>query len=232
MLAPYEDGRDAGMPLVSEAEARRAVEAAAHGGIACVVHAIGDAAVRRALNLLEPLPRVQVPHRIEHFQCVHPDDIARAAAAGIVVSMQPAHLPGDVQLAESRWGNRARGAYALRSLLHEGTVLAFGSDVPVASLDPRPGVHAAMDRVAADGSFPLGWFPEERLGFEDAVRGFTLGNAIAGGIAGRRGRLAPGFDADLVAWEVDDAVERGVGRAFLGARALLTVVGGEVVFAA
>ena len=64
------------------------------------------------------------------------------------------------------------------------------------------------------------------------MRGFTLGNAIAGGIAGRRGRIAPGFDADLVAWEVDDAVERGVGRAFLGARALLTVVGGEVVFAA
>lgn len=232
MLAPYEDGRDAGMPLVSEAEARRAVEAAAHGGIACVVHAIGDAAVRRALSLLEQLPRVQVPHRIEHFQCVHPDDITRAAAAGIVVSMQPAHLPGDVLLAESRWGNRARGAYALRSLLREGTVLAFGSDVPVASLDPRLGVQAAMDRVAADGSFPLGWFPEERLGFEDAVRGFTLGNAIAGGIAGRRGRIAPGFDADLVAWEVDDAVERGVGRAFLGARALLTVVGGEVVFAA
>jgi predicted amidohydrolase YtcJ len=232
MLAPYEDGRDAGMPLVSEAEARRAVEAAAHGGIACVVHAIGDAAVRRALSLLEQLPRVQVPHRIEHFQCVHPDDITRAAAAGIVASMQPAHLPGDVLLAESRWGNRARGAYALRSLLREGTVLAFGSDVPVASLDPRLGVQAAMDRVAADGSFPLGWFPEERLGFEDAVRGFTLGNAIAGGIAGRRGRIAPGFDADLVAWEVDDAVDRGVGQAFLGARALLTVVGGEVVFAA
>jgi predicted amidohydrolase YtcJ len=232
MLAPYEDGRDAGMPLVPEAEARRAVDAAARGGIACTVHAIGDAAVRRALDLLEQLPRVQVPHRIEHFQCVHPDDIARAAAAGIVASMQPAHLPGDVLLAESRWGHRARGAYAFRSLLRAGTVLALGSDVPVASLDPRPGVCAAMDRAGSDGSFPAGWFPEERLGFEEAVRGFTLGNAIAGGIAGRRGRIAPGYEADLVAWEIDEAAERGVGRAFLGARALLTVVGGEAVFAA
>lgn len=232
MLAPYEDGGDAGMQLVPEAEARRAVDAAAHGGIACTVHAIGDAAVRRALDLLEPLPRTDVPHRIEHFQCVHPEDISRAAAAGIVASMQPAHLPGDVLLAESRWGRRARGAYAMRSLLRAGTVLALGSDVPVASLDPRAGICAAMDRVASDGSFPAGWFPEERLGFEEAVRGFTLGNAIAGGVAGRRGRIAPGYDADLVAWEVDDAVERGEGRAFLGARVLLTLVGGEVVFAA
>jgi predicted amidohydrolase YtcJ len=232
MLEPYEDGRDSGMPLASEAEARHAVEAAARGGIASVVHAIGDAAVRRALDLLERLPRVRVPHRIEHFQCVHPDDLARAATGGVVVSMQPAHLPGDVLAAESRWGRRTRGAYPMRTLLRSGTVLAFGSDVPVAPLDPRYGVLAAMDRVAADGSFPAGWYPEERLSFEETVRAFTLGNAIAGGVAGRRGRVAPGYDADLVAWEVDDAVERGVGQAFLGARALLTIVGGEVVHAA
>jgi len=230
MLAPYEDGRDSGMALTSAETARRAVEAAARSGISCTVHAIGDAAVRRALDLLEPLPTLAVPHRIEHFQCVHPDDIGRAAARGIVVSMQPAHLPGDVHLAEERWGNRSRGAYAARTLLEHGTVLAFGSDVPVASIDPRPGVAAAMNRVGADGRYPSGWNPAERLSFAQTLRAFTLGNAIAAGQAGHRGRLAPGYDADLVAWEVDPAVEAGDGAAFAAGRAVLTVVGGEVVF--
>jgi predicted amidohydrolase YtcJ len=233
MLAPYEDGRDSGMALATMDEARSAVQAAARGAISATVHAIGDAAVRRALDLLETLPVLAVPHRIEHFQCVHPDDLGRAAARGIAVSMQPAHLPEDVSLAEERWGVRGRGAYATKSLLRSGAILAFGSDVPVASIDPRLGVAAAMDRIAADGSFPGGWYPDERLTLEEAVRGFTLGNAIAGGNAGRRGRLAPGYDADLVAWDVDPAAEQaGEGAAFARGRAVLTVVGGEVVFSA
>jgi predicted amidohydrolase YtcJ len=230
MLEPYEDGLDCGMPLSTEAEARRAVQAAAEGGIAATVHAIGDAAVRRALDLLEPLPALEVPHRIEHFQCVHQDDLLRASARGIAVSMQPAHLPGDVPLAEERWGHRSRGAYVAKSLLLRGTVLAFGSDVPVVGLDPRMGVQAAMDRTPADGSYPSGWYPEERLTLGETIRCFTLGNAIAAGIAGRRGRLAPGYDADLVAWDVDPAAEAGEGKAFAAGRVLLTVVGGEVVF--
>lgn len=230
MLAPYEDGRDAGMPLTPEPDARRAVMAAAAGGISCTVHAIGDAAVRRALDLLSAAPGVGIPHRIEHFQCVSEADIGRAAAHGIVASMQPAHLPGDVLLAEERWGQRSRGAFACQRLLRQGTVLAFGSDVPVASIDPRAGVVAAMDRVAADGSFSAGWHAGERLGFEAVVRAYTLGNALAEGLGGRRGRLAPGADADLVAWEVDPAVERGIGSAFHEARVRLTLVGGEVVY--
>lgn len=230
MLEAYEDGRDAGMPLCSEAEARLAVEQAAAGGIACTVHAIGDAAVRRALALLESAPAVGLPHRIEHFQCVNADDLARAGQAGIVASMQPAHLPADVALAEERWGRRSRGAFAFRSLLQRGTVLAFGSDVPVVPLDPRPGVVAAMSREASDGSFAGGWQPEERLGFEEVVRAYTQGNSVAAGTADRRGRLVPGSDADLVAWAVDPAVLRDVAPAFLEARVELTVVGGEAVY--
>jgi len=229
MLDPYEDGKDRGMPITSEEVAREALETAARSGIASTVHAIGDAAVRRALDLMTGLPPASIPHRIEHLQCVHPDDLARAAAAGIVVSMQPAHLLVDIPHAERQWGPRSRGAYAFRSLLERGTTVAFGSDVPVASLDPREAVFAAMERRMLDGSPPGGWYPEERIGFEAVVRGYTQANAKAAGLTQRQGALAAGMDADLVAWQVDPALEAGEGSAFRAGRAMLTVVGGVVV---
>lgn len=230
MLEPYEGGADHGLPLADTANARRVVEAAASAGIASTIHAIGDAAVRQALDLLAPLPSAALPHRIEHFQCVHPADLGRAAAHGIVLSMQPVHLPADVALAEERWGARTSRVYPFRSLQASGAVLAFGSDVPVASPDPRQGIAAAMARVAADGSFGDGWHPGERLDFDAALRAYTVGNAIAGGVAGRRGRLAPGYDADLVVWSMDAGAARGDWLAVREAQVRLTVVAGEVVF--
>jgi len=229
MLDPYEGSRDRGMPITAEADVRVAMRLAAGAGIASTVHAIGDAAVRRALDLMSTLDRVGIPHRIEHFQCVHPADLGRAAAAGIVLSMQPAHLLTDVPLVDRHWGSRGRGAYAFRTLLREGSTLVFGSDVPVASIDPREGMFAALERRAEDGTPAGGWRPEEKLRFEDAVRAYTATPAAAEGVAHRRGTLAPRHDADLVAWEVDPAVERDDGAAFRAGRALLTVVGGEVV---
>jgi predicted amidohydrolase YtcJ len=229
MLEPYEGSRDRGMPVAGEQAAAEAMRLAAAHGIAVTAHAIGDAAVRQALDLLERLPRAAVPHRIEHFQCVHSDDLARAARAGIVASMQPAHLLTDIPLVDRHWGRRGRGAYAFRSLLQRGTAVVFGSDVPVASVDPREGVYAAMERRAADGAPRDGWRLDERLGFAEVVRAYTLEAARASGTERRLGRLAPGMEADLVAWEVDPAVERGDGAAFRAGRAALTVVGGRVV---
>jgi predicted amidohydrolase YtcJ len=229
MLRSYEGSRDRGMPLTDADEAARAMRLAAEHGIACTVHAIGDAAVRRALDLMTPLPRAALPHRIEHFQCVHPSDLARAAAAGIVASMQPAHLLTDIPLIERHWGARGAGAYPFRSLLRRGTGLVFGSDVPVASLDPREGIFAALDRTLPDGAPRGGWRPEERLTFVEAVRAYTVAAAEAAGAAARRGALAAGMDADLVAWSCDPAAERGDGGAFRVGRAELTVVGGEIV---
>ncbi|HTG48847.1 MAG TPA: amidohydrolase family protein, partial [Gemmatimonadales bacterium] len=229
MLEPYEGSRDRGMPVAGEDAAVEAMGLAARHGIAVTAHAIGDAAVRQALDLLERLPRAAVPHRIEHFQCVHPSDLARAARAGIVASMQPAHLLTDIPLVDKHWGKRGRGAYAFRSLLERGTSVVFGSDVPVASVDPREGVYAAMERRAADGAPRDGWRLEERLGFEEVVRAYTLQAARASGTDRRLGRLAAGMEADLVAWEVDPAIERGDGAAFRAGRAVLTVVGGRVV---
>ncbi|MGN6393334.1 MAG: amidohydrolase [Gemmatimonadales bacterium] len=228
MLAPYEGSHDRGMPITGEREAADAMRTAAAAGIAVAVHAIGDAAVRRALDLMTPLPSTAIPHRIEHFQCVHPADLDRAAAAGLVVSMQPAHLLTDIPLVERHWGPRGAGAYAFAGLLRRGTPMVFGSDVPVASIDPRQGLYAALERRAA-GWPSSGWRPEEKIGFEPAVRAYTTGAAHAAGQGGNAGTLAPGETADLVAWDFDAAAERGAGDAVLAGRALLTVVDGEIV---
>jgi predicted amidohydrolase YtcJ len=229
MLEPYEGSRDRGMPVTGEREAGEAMRAAAANGIAVTVHAIGDAAVRRALDLLDPLPRVALPHRIEHLQCVHPADLARAARAGVVASMQPAHLLTDIPLVDQHWGGRGQGAYAFRSLLQRGTTVVFGSDVPVASIDPREGVYAALERKALDGAPRSGWRPAQKIGFEDVVRGYTSAAARASGTARRLGALGPRREADFVAWAVDPAAERGSGEAFRSGHVVLTVVGGRVV---
>jgi predicted amidohydrolase YtcJ len=229
MLEPYAGTRDRGMPITDVEDARAAMTTAAQAGLATTVHAIGDAAVRRALDLVSTLPRLMLPHRIEHFQCVSPLDLRRAGQAGVVVSMQPAHLLTDIPLVDQHWGDRGRGAYAFRSLLNSGVHLVFGSDVPVASIDPREGVYAALERTTLEGAPAGGWHAAEKLSLPETLRAYTVGAAQAAGAAGRRGMLAPGYDADLVAWSMDPAAEQGDGQAFLAGHVMLTVVGGEVM---
>jgi predicted amidohydrolase YtcJ len=220
------------MPITALESAEEAIQLAGRSGISATVHAIGDAAVRRALDLLERAPKVGIPHRIEHFQCVHPNDLVRAGRAGIPVSMQPAHLLTDIPMVDRHWGGRGAGAYHFRSIARAGNTLVFGSDVPVASIDPRDGIRAALDRDAADGSV-RGWRREERLSLGHALTAYTAAPSYAAGTLSRRGTLAPGMDADLAAWDVDEAAERGgagAGAAFAAGHCVLTVTAGEVVF--
>ena len=227
MLEPYERTRDRGMMITDESTARGAMNLAAEHGLASVVHAIGDAAVRRGLDLMQHLPAAGVRHRIEHFQCVNSSDLDRASRSGIALSMQPAHILTDVPLAEKHWGSRSAGAYAFRTLLDRGSLLAFGSDAPVASLDPREGVYAAMERRQSETD--PSWYPDQRLDFETIVRAYTLGPAQAARVENHRGTLSPGSDADLVVWTLDD--DRAVtGAGFRKAQVTLTVVGGEPVY--
>jgi predicted amidohydrolase YtcJ len=135
---------------------------------------------------------------------LHPDDVGRLAALGIVASMQPVHATQDYEMADRYWGDRCAAAYAWRSLRDAGTVLAFGSDCPVEDLDPFLGIHAAVTRQRVDGSpGPGGWYPEQRLTVEEAVYAYTMGAARAAAMESRLGSLSPGKLADLVVLDRD-----------------------------
>src|ERR1041385_2328516 len=158
MLEPYVGSRDRGMPLTSEEEAATALRLAAAHGISATVHAIGDAAVRRALGLLEPLPRAALHHRIEHYQCEHAAVVGSHGCVGIEGATPLFEMLVVIHLAERHWGRRGQGAYAFGTLAALGSQLAFGSDAPVAPLDPRPGVFAAMDRRAPGAGRDAAWY--------------------------------------------------------------------------
>jgi len=228
---PYTGSRDHGIQVLPADEFRETVRRAANAGIASVVHAIGDAAVSLAVDVLsDPAARgPALPHRIEHVQLCPPERFAGLGTGGIIASVQPCHLITDWRAAERHWGiERCRGAYAFRSLRDGGAVLAFGSDAPVEPVDPRRGLFAAVARQDLDGQPADGWFPAERLSPADALRAYTAGPAFAAGVAGFLGTLAPGAAADFVAWD-EDPLELDA-PALLRLRCLATAVGGAVVW--
>ncbi len=228
MIDPYDgEPENLGIPAHSCAELEALIRRAAENGFACAVHAIGDRANRVVLDALERIDQrgsgVQIeqqssaryrspniPHRIEHAQLLHPHDLPRFAKSGIVASMQPIHATQDMEMADRYWGKRSAFAYAWRALLNHHTVLAFGSDSPVEELSPFAGLYAAVSRRRrSDGApGPNGWYPEQRLTATEAVYAYTMGPALAAGMAHRLGSLSPGKLADLVVldqdlWEVE-----------------------------
>jgi predicted amidohydrolase YtcJ len=231
MRQPYEGGAadDLGIRTLEPDDFRQNVRRAATAGIASTVHAIGDAAVELAIDVLGGTERPRaMPHRIEHVQLCPPELWERAGRSGVVGSMQPVHVMTDIPAAERHWGHeRSRGAYPFAPLRRAGMTLAFGSDVPVESCDPRLGLFSAVRRVGWDGAPAEGWWMENAVTAEQALRAYTEGPAVAAGLEDRQGRLLPGYDADLVAWDVDPLMaEPDVVREM---RCLLTMVGGEVV---
>jgi len=209
MLEPFADG-GSGMPLTPMGELAGAIALAHQHGIATATHAIGDRAIRELLDVHTEILGSQsegikpvIPHRIEHVQHGHPTDLSRMAGLGLVASVQPIHATDDYQMIDKACGERAKWAYAFRDLLDAGTVLAFGSDCPVASPNPFWGIHAAVTRQRRDGSPEGGWYPAQRLSVEEAVWGYTMGAAIASGQQERQGSLSPGKFADLVVLDRD-----------------------------
>jgi predicted amidohydrolase YtcJ len=233
MLAPFEGSAgNRGILTVPEDEIAAAVELAARNGIASAIHAIGDRANRVVLDAFEATREVWEPlglrQRIEHAQVLHPQDLPRFAALDVIASVQPIHCTQDMDLVDQLWGTRGRYAYAFRSLLESGARLAFGSDAPVETPDPLAGLYAAVARRRPDGRPHDGWYPEERLTVEDAVRAYTVGAAYAAGLESRGGSLSADKFADFV--ELSQDVLTSPAEAILETRVTHTVVGGRLVF--
>ena len=188
-----------GVEITSRPELEEIILRAAEAGWPLAVHAIGDRANRNALDAFEATRHAWQPrglrHRIEHAQCLDPADVPRFAEIGVACSIQLSHAASDRDLAERYWGDRADGAYAFRSLWDSGAVVANGSDAPVEELDPLAGVIAGVRRTIDERP---GWRIDEALTVEQALIASTVTPAWLAGDERRRGKLLPGFLADLV----------------------------------
>jgi predicted amidohydrolase YtcJ len=180
------------------------IRAAAAAGWPVGVHAIGDRANREALDAFEATRDLWEPlglrQRIEHAQCVDPADLPRFAELGVACSVQFSHAPSDRDLADRFWSDRLDGTYAFRTLLQSGAVVANGSDAPVEELDPLAGIVAGVRRTIDDRP---PWRPEQALTVEEAIHASTVAPAWLAGDERRRGKLLPGFLADLVVLDRD-----------------------------
>ncbi len=228
LLAPYEgDACCRGVATLTPQAARDHVLRAARAGLPSCLHAIGDAAVRTALDVLAG---VRAPdgralrHRVEHAQLVDDADLPRFAREGVVASAQPVHLLEDAPLARSAWGARTRSAFPLRRLADAGTRIALGSDSPIESFDVLLGLRAAVERTARDGSVLHG---DEALTPAEALDGYTSGAAWAAGADHEHGALRRGLRGSLSVLSADVVAHPAALR---DAVVALTVVEGDVVF--
>ncbi len=202
-------------------------------GLQVAIHAIGDKANHTILDIMEKVIAGDGERdrrwRVEHAQHLLPEDIERFARLGIIASVQPYHAIDDGRWAESKIGReRCRATYAFQSLLEGGTVLACGSDWTVAPLDPISGIYAAVTRRTLDGKHPEGWFPEQKISLEEAIKGYTLNGAFAEFSEASKGSIEAGKLADLV------ALTRNIfavsPEEIVDAKVKMTIFNGEIVY--
>jgi predicted amidohydrolase YtcJ len=202
-------------------------------GLQVTVHAIGDKANHIMLDLYEEVMEKNGERdrrwRIEHAQHLIPEDFARFEKLGVIASVQPYHAIDDGRWAEKKIGReRLRSMYAFQSLLKSGAVLACGSDWTVAPLNPLTGIYAAVSRRTLDGKNPDGWFPEEKISLEEAIKGYTLNPAYAEFAEHLKGSLEEGKWADIVI--LDQNLFEMPPEKILDTRVIMTVLDGEIVY--
>ena len=193
-----------GVEITSREGLEHFIRRAAHAGFPIAVHAIGDLANREALDAFEATREEWQPlglrQRIEHAQLLAPDDVPRFAELGVAASVQFSLAPSDRDLADRFWGGTASEPYAFRSLLDAGVVLANGSDAPIEELDPLEGIRAGVLRTLDERE---AWRAEQALTAEQALHATTVAPAWLARDERRRGKLVPGFLADLVVLDRD-----------------------------
>jgi predicted amidohydrolase YtcJ len=242
MLAPYEgmqaDQEGAcGYPQWEAGELAAAVQVADARGWQVQIHAIGDGAVRTALDAFGQAAASNQPrdrrHRIEHIETIDAGDIPRFGSQGVVASMQPYHAdpqPAQLDSYQSKIGPaRASRGWPWNSIRRAGGRLAFGSDWPIVSFDPFLGLNSAVNRTTKDGRPPGGWLPHERLSLADALAGYTSGSAWAAHEDDIKGTLEAGMLADVVV--IDRDLLAAPTSAIVDASVRATIVGGQLVYA-
>ena len=234
LLDPYaDDAQNNGLLVMQPTWIESVSERALRSGWQVATHAIGDRANRLVLDAysaaLKAVPTADHRFRIEHAQIIHHDDIGRFASLGVIPSMQASHQTSDMYWAGNRLGaERLRGAYAWRSLLATGVIIPNGSDFPVEMVNPLLSFHAAIARQDAD-DFPAGgWYPEQRMTREEALRSMTIWPARASFQEQVLGSLTAGKYADFVL--LDQDIMRVAPELVLRTRVLQTWVGGAKVY--
>jgi len=214
MLEPYVGQPDNyGIRVTDYEEMHELTQLASRAGLPTAIHAIGDRAVREVLNIFEAVRQDEaqrgiapsaLPHRVEHVQLIHPDDLDRFRQLNLIASMQPIHATSDYEAADALWGERALYAYNAREQLRRGVTVAFGSDAPIEPFNPWTGIFAAVTRRRPNG-LPTreGWYPQLRLTVDEAIHGYTMGAAQAVGLQDRQGKLSTNYYADLMVLDRD-----------------------------
>ena len=240
LLEPYEaddpagppPGGPRGMPVRTAEQLAEIATRAAEAGIASEIHAIGDGAVRTVLDVIEGLPAVPgAMHRVEHAQLVDPADIPRFGALGIPASVQPSHLLSDAEAMRTSWGARSATAFPLAALDAGGALLPFGTDAPVESADPWPGLAAAVTRRGTGWPADEAFYPEQAIGLERALRGACLDGPRSARIDDQ-GHLDTGARADLLVVPAAIFDEPADPDVIATARPLATLLDGEVDYRA
>ncbi|HLX93671.1 MAG TPA: amidohydrolase [Puia sp.] len=231
---PYLDApNNTGLQVTDTNLLRQWILSADSAGLHIATHAIGDHANNFILDVYEQAekktPGKDHRFRVEHAQHLIASDIPRFAQLGVIASMQPYHAIDDGKWAYKRLDSvRLKGAYAFKSLLNTGALVTFGSDWDVAPLDPIAGIYAAVTRRTLDGKNPRGWFPDQKISVEQALRCYTANNAYAGFQELKVGKLKAGFLADLVV--LSDDILAIAPENIRDIKVLRTIVNGKEVF--
>jgi predicted amidohydrolase YtcJ len=233
MLEPYADSDDLGLPMWTQDALNRAVAAYDKAGIQVQLHAIGDRAIRMALDAFASAAATNGTtgrrHRIEHIEVPSLDDLPRFKALGVIASTQAMFASPDTitltNYAPILGPVRASRSNAFKLFDDAGAVQAFGSDYPVFTMNVMRGVHAAVTRELPEGTPRGGWYPENRISVEAAIRHFTADAAFASFEEAEKGTLAVGALADFVVLS-DDIFAMPPARLF-DVKVLMTVMGGR-----